>query len=144
MPVYQCSIVFEDSRKRRTTRSLEIDSTNDSDAKALLDAVISALADVSDARIVRAIVSRAYDVTDAEAAESNIDEGLSLRVALATEPTRYASFNIPCPESSVIDEDGDAVLTDTDMMALETAVKATGVKIAHQPVSMFHSGKLDK
>lgn len=144
MPVYQCSIVFEDSRKRRTTRSLEIDSTNDSDAKALLDAVISALADVSDARIVKGVVSRVYDVADAESAESNIDEGMSVRVVLNTSPVRYASFNIPAPESSIIGLYGELELSDTDVMSLENALRAAGVRIAHQSVSAFYSGKLDK
>lgn len=144
MAVYQCTLYFEDSRKRRTSRSVEIEAANDAAAKTLLDAIASAIADVSDARVFRASVNLVYDVTDAETAVSNIDEGMSVRVALNTEPVRYASFNIPCPEDSIVDADGDLLLTDTDVMALETALRATGVKVAHQAVSSFHSGKLDK
>lgn len=144
MTVFNCSISFIDTYQRVTTRSLEIDADNDSDAKTLLDAIISALAEVSDCRIFRASVSRVYDVTDAETSTCNIDEGMSIRVALNTTPTRFASFNVPGPEASIIDPDGDLVLTDTDVMSFETAMKATGVKIAHQAVSYFHSGKLDK
>ena len=144
MPTYQCSVFFMDSRKRGTSRSFEIDAASDVVAKAILDDIVSALADVSDARVWKASVSHFYDVTDTEAAISNIDDGASIRVQLNVNPTRFASFNIPSPKAAMIDDDGDVIMDETDVIALETAFKATGVKIAHQPVVGFVSGVLDR
>lgn len=144
MPIYQCSVFFVDSRKRGTSRSFEIDAVDDGSAKTVLDSIISALADISDARIWKASVSLVYDVTDAESSVSNIDEGASIRVQLDTTPTRFASFNVPAPEASIIDDDGDVKLDEVDVLALESALKATGVKIAHQPIVGFVSGILDR
>ena len=144
MPVYQCSVFFIDSRKRGTSRSFEIDAISDSAAKTILDGIVSALADISDARIWKASVSLVYDVIDAEASVSNIDEGASIRVQLNTSPTRFASFNVPAPEASIIDDDGDVILYETDVLALESALKVSGVKIAHPPVCGFVSGVLDR
>ena len=144
MALFNCSISFVDSRNRITTRSVEIDAADNDAAKLLLDDIVSALADVSVCRVSRASIAHVYDVTDAEASVSNIDEGMSIRVQLNTTPTRYASFNVPGPEASIVDPDGDLILTDTDVQALEDALQAAGVKIAHQAVVAFHSGKLDK
>lgn len=144
MTLFNCSISFVDSRNRTTSRSLEIDAADNDAAKLLLDDIISALADISDCRVFRASIAHIYDVTDAEASVSNIDEGMSIRVQLNTTPIRYASFNVPGPEAAIVDPDGDLILTDPDVEALEDALQAAGVKIAHQSVVAFHSGKLDK
>ena len=144
MSIYQCSVTFIDTYLRKTTRAIEIDAASDAAAKVLLDAVVSALADISDAKVVKASITRNYDVTDAETALSNIDAGMSARLILDTDPTRYASFNVPAPKADIVDADGDLIVDHTDVVAFETALKATGVKVAHQSVLSIESGKLDR
>lgn len=147
MAIFTCSIKFTDSRKRSTRRSFQISAATLAAAETIADSVVSALADVSDARVEEYGLLWKKAVTDAEASVSNIDEGMTVRINQVDSLTglpSFASFNIPAPEASIIDDDGDLVLDEADVAALEDALQTPGVLVAGESVVSFHSGYLDK
>lgn len=143
---FNCSVTFVDSEKRSTVRRFGVVADDIAAAKALADAVISALADVSDAQITKANLTYEYDVIDAESGPSNVDAGMTMRVKVdpLLGPDKYAPFRIPAPKADLLDGKGGCVMDDTDLLALESALQAVGVYINNSTVIQFESGKLDK
>lgn len=140
---FNVTIMFQDSRRRNTRRSIGFDGNFD-DAVVFAGALASAYADVSDARVTGWSVTASNTVTDAEGAVSNIDAGATIRVALLSDPPRYGTINIPSPEASIVGDVGQVLLTETDLAALEDLLQSGGARVAYEPVGGFVSGWLDK
>lgn len=142
---FKLTVKMEDAYTRRTTRRWDVEALDFATALAGVPAHLTALANLSECKILSYTLGQETSYADTVDAGANVDEGVTFSVSIAGSPEKRASQKVPAPVKTIFNSDGSVDLTNGLVTAYAANFLSGLILVSDgEVVGAFESGRLDK
>lgn len=145
MPIYDLSYTLRDAFQRKSTRSYQVTALDFVAAQVVVSTLMAAVANLTNAEILKTNLAENSPYTDTVTAGANIDAGLTVVWEIGGIPGKQGVTKVPAPDITLFDAAGVLDLADARVTAYAAPFLAGDVLISDgEVVDAILNGRLDK